>query len=542
MTVQSPHDATDQTDPDGSRVKARARWLLPTGFLATILLLVLVTAIGLVRMADMSRQMADIVHNYNVKTDLVQAMYTAARERSVVMLSMVSLEDAFDRDEEYLRFNELATEYALPNIELRKMQLNDRERAFLEMLDENIRVNVPLQVRVVELASQERLDEALDLLLTRSIPAQDRVLLKMRDMLEYQRGRAREAFATAEGFASTTSQLMTILALVAVALSATIATLVIRKARGDERALLAARDYLEDRVAERTRELSSANDDLMAREAEIHRKNQTLETLSSQLAKYLSPQVYDSIFTGQQRVSLESKRRKLTIFFSDIVGFTELTDKIESEDLTQLLNRYLTEMSEIALAHGATIDKFIGDAMMVFFGDPESRGVREDALACVKMAVVMQQRVTELAGTWQAEGITAPLACRMGIHTGYCTVGNFGSEDRMDYTAIGGAVNLASRLEAAGEEGGILISHDTWSLVRNEVHCEAMGPIDIRGQAYPVETYRVLGLQESSGETDSGHALSTPHLRLELDLERMDDAERALAAQRLSAAIEALKR
>lgn len=533
-------DATDQPGPTASEAQARARWLLPAGFLATILLLVLVTVIGLVRMADINRQMADIVHHFNVKTDLVQTMYTAARERSVVMLSMVSMEDAFDRDEKYLRFNELATEYALPNIELRKMQLNDRERAFFEMLDENIRVNVPLQERVVELASQERLDEALDLLLTRSIPAQDRVLLKMGDMLEYQRGRAREAFATAERYASTTSQLMTILALLAVVLSATIARFVIHKARRDERDLVAARDHLEERVAERTRELSSANADLQARETEIQDKNRTLETLSSQLAKYLSPQVYDSIFAGRQEVRLASKRRKLTIFFSDIVDFTELTDKIESEDLTQLLNSYLTEMSEIALAHGATIDKYIGDAMMVFFGDPESRGVPEDALACVRMSLDMQRRVRELNDRWQAEGIASPLACRMGIHTGYCTVGNFGSEDRMDYTAIGGAVNLASRLEAAGEEGGILISHDTWTLVRDDVRCEAMGPIRIRGQAYPVETYRVLGNGDSEGGIETGQGEATPNLHLEIDTSMMDDAERAAAKRRLEAALRAL--
>ncbi len=521
---------------------ARARWLLPAGFLAIILLLVLVTAIGLVRMADINRQMAAIVEHYNVKTDLLMTMYTTARERSVVLLRMATLEDPFARDEEFMRFNELATTFAVARIELRNMNLDDEELDFYNRQTDYTKTTIPLQDRVVELILQDRIDEAEKILLDETIPAQDEVLLTVRNMLEYQRGKAREAFATAGRFANDTSTLMTILTLVAVILSASIAVFVIRKTQRDAHDLRAARDHLEERVVERTQELSSANDVLKAREAEIQEKNQALESLSSQLAKYLSPQVYDSIFTGRQQVSLESKRRKLTIFFSDIVGFTELTDKIESEDLTQLLNRYLTEMSKIALAHGATIDKFIGDAMMAFFGDPESRGVREDALACVSMAIAMQQRVAELVDSWQAEGIAAPLSCRMGIHTGYCTVGNFGSEDRMDYTVIGGTVNLASRLETAGEEGGILISHDTWSLVRDEVRCEAMGPIRIRGQAYPVETYRVLGLQESSGETDTDHAVPTPHLRLELDVEGMDDAERALAAHRLAAAIEALKR
>ena len=118
----------------------------------------------------------------------------------------------------------------------------------------------------------------------------------------------------------------------------------------------------------------------------ITQKNKELDALSTKLSKYLSPQIYHSIFTGAQNVEIASSRKKLTIFFSDVVNFTETTDKLESEDLTNLLNRYLTEMTNIALEHGATIDKYIGDAIMVFFGDPESRGVKEDARACVRMA------------------------------------------------------------------------------------------------------------------------------------------------------------
>ncbi len=187
--------------------------------------------------------------------------------------------------------------------------------------------------------------------------------------------------------------------------------------------------------------------ELKQREANLADKSAALEALSSKLAKYLAPQVYNSIFTGRQDVRIASQRKKLTVCFSDIADFTEITDKLESEDLTQLLNRYLTEMSRIASEYGATIDKYVGDAIVMFFGDPETRGVKEDALACVKMALAMQKRIGELAEIWRNAGIETPLRCRIGIHTGYCTVGNFGSEDRMDYTIVGGGVNLASRLE-----------------------------------------------------------------------------------------------
>jgi class 3 adenylate cyclase len=130
-------------------------------------------------------------------------------------------------------------------------------------------------------------------------------------------------------------------------------------------------------------------------------------------------------------------------------------------------------MSRIALDHGATIDKYVGDAIVIFFGDPESNGAKEDALACVLMAIAMRERMDDLADIWRDKGLETPLRCRMGINTGFCTVGNFGSDDRMDYTIVGGGVNLASRLESAATPGEILISYETYALVREEIRCEA---------------------------------------------------------------------
>ena len=125
-------------------------------------------------------------------------------------------------------------------------------------------------------------------------------------------------------------------------------------------------------------------------------------------------------------------------------------------------------MSDIALAHGATIDKYIGDAIMVFFGDPESKGVKEDARACVRMAIAMLRRLRELQAEWQELGAEKPFHLRVGINTGYVTVGNFGSDDRMDYTIIGSSVNLTSRLQSHSEIDGILLGHETYSLVASE--------------------------------------------------------------------------
>jgi len=276
--------------------------------------------------------------------------------------------------------------------------------------------------------------------------------------------------------------------------------------------------------------------ELKQREQDLTEKSNTLAALSAKLAKYLAPQVYDSIFTGQQDVKIVSKRKKLTVCFSDLVGFTEITDKMESEDLTHLLNHYLTEMSKIALQYGATIDKYVGDAIVMFFGDPTSLGVKNDALACAQMAIAMQSRAGELANEWRDNGIEMPLRCRIGIHTGYCTVGNFGSEDRMDYTMIGGTVNLASRLEHEAPPGGVLISFETYALVKDDVRCEERGPLHVKGIAQPIATYEMIGPKPKLAQP------STAHLRLELDAARMSDHERKVAAETLRRALGLLEK
>jgi adenylate cyclase len=280
--------------------------------------------------------------------------------------------------------------------------------------------------------------------------------------------------------------------------------------------------------------------ELKQREADLADKSGALEKLSGQLAKYLSPQVYESIFTGKREVTLESRRKKLTVFFSDIAGFTETADRLESEDLTQLLNHYLTEMSQIAIEYGATIDKYVGDAIVIFFGDPESGGVKEDALACVKMAIAMRRRMVELQSVWRDIGIDRPLQCRIGINTGFCTVGNFGSEARMDYTIIGGGVNLASRLESSGTPGEILISYETYAHVKDQILCKEMDTITVKGIAYPVATYQVIDSYDSLNQSRHIIREEHPNLKLDIDTGAMSDDDRNHAESILRQAIKQL--
>lgn len=225
---------------------------------------------------------------------------------------------------------------------------------------------------------------------------------------------------------------------------------------------------------------------------QLIQSKRSLEEMPKKLSKYLSPQVVQSIFEGKQEALIGTKRKKLSIFFSDIVGFTAKSEMLEPEDLSFAINKYLDKMAQIALEFGGTLDKFIGDAVMVFFGDPESLGVKEDAKRCVQMAQAMHEALPELNESFHNEAIDIKLEIRVGIATGYCTVGNFGSETRMDYTLLGRIVNLASRLEGKAEVGGILVSNDTWLLVSDTFEGETIEPVQVKGFEKPIQPWKIV--------------------------------------------------
>ncbi len=248
----------------------------------------------------------------------------------------------------------------------------------------------------------------------------------------------------------------------------------------------------------------------------LSEQNTKLETLSVKLSKYLSPQVYESIFSGKAEVRVGADRKYLTVFFSDIASFTEITDQLEPEILTRSLNAYLNEMATVAISHGATIDKYIGDAIMAFFGDPETLGPQHDAVKCVTMALAMQEKAQLLNHELNKIGVTRPFNIRCGINSGICTVGNFGSENRLDYTAIGNQVNLASRLESAAGVGEVLISEETMLLTQEHFDFAPNQEISVKGFARPIKTYTVTGHQTQ--KDDPGNlSVHSKGLDLEID-------------------------
>ena len=259
----------------------------------------------------------------------------------------------------------------------------------------------------------------------------------------------------------------------------------------------------------------------------IEEKSAQLENLATRLAKYLSPQIYKSIFEEKQEAKSIHSRKNLTIFFSDIIQFTDLTDTMEPEKLAKVINSYLSEMTTIAVKSGGTIDKFIGDAIMVFFGDPETEGEVQDALKCVEMAILMRQRVEELQKHWKKMGVTNGLGIRMGISTGFCTVGNFGSDLRLDYTVLGSPVNLAARLQSAAERNGILIDENTNNLINDVVQTEKNNTITPKGFVRPIDTF-ILKDFKSQSHKDKRKMLSHSGERVEINVTDSSDIRAAI--------------
>lgn len=227
------------------------------------------------------------------------------------------------------------------------------------------------------------------------------------------------------------------------------------------------------------------------REAALAVTSDQLTRANDVISRYVASQLADQVRAGNFGVLDHHERRRLTLFFSDIEDFAATADSMEPEDLSALLNEYLSEMTSVAERHGATIDKFVGDAIMIFFGAPGATSDPDHALRAVRMALEMQARLAHLQESWRARGIEKPFRVRIGINTGHASIGTFGSRARLEYTAIGRQVNLAARLQAQCDPGRILLSHATWVFVRDQIPCTPKGDIMLKGFREPVKAYEV---------------------------------------------------
>jgi adenylate cyclase len=206
------------------------------------------------------------------------------------------------------------------------------------------------------------------------------------------------------------------------------------------------------------------------------------------LERFLSGAIVEKILASPDQIHLGGENQTATIMFSDIRGFTRMAEKMEPQQIVELLNEYFTEMTDLIFENGGTLDKYLGDGIMAVFGAPIARP--GDTLRAVKTAIEMQRALVRLNHNWEARGQPA-LRAGVGVNTGPVTAGNIGSTKRMDYTVIGDAVNLASRLCANAAGGQILVSESTYAEVKNTLPAKKLEPIRVKGKETPVEVYEI---------------------------------------------------
>jgi class 3 adenylate cyclase/CHASE2 domain-containing sensor protein len=219
--------------------------------------------------------------------------------------------------------------------------------------------------------------------------------------------------------------------------------------------------------------------------------------------KYLSPRVVEELMADPSRLKLGGAKRHISMLFSDLAGFTSMSEVLEPEMLVKVLNEYLHEMAEIVKAEGGMVDKYIGDAVFAIYGAPNI--LADHALRSCRTALRMQTRLTELNTAWTEKGAAWPkLAVRIGINTGTPVVGNIGGEEKIEYTALGDSVNLAARLEPACKNYGvnIMIAQATRDEVRDAIQVRELDLLAVYGKKEPIRVYELLGIaSDDLGET-----------------------------------------
>jgi adenylate cyclase len=208
---------------------------------------------------------------------------------------------------------------------------------------------------------------------------------------------------------------------------------------------------------------------------------------------YLNPEVTDLVARDPTQLRLGGERRSVTVFFSDIRDFTSVAEQLSPEALGKLLNEYLGAMTDVVFRHHGLLDKYIGDAIMAFWGAPIS--VSDHARRCCLAALDMRDALAKLQERWKSEDVPL-LDMRIGINSGDAVVGNFGSMQRFSYTAMGDVVNVASRLEGTNKQYGtsILISEVTRQAIGDEFVCREIDRVHVKGRAEPVTIFELLGL------------------------------------------------
>jgi class 3 adenylate cyclase len=469
--------------------------------IAVLLLSLGIFSIGVLNEVDKQVEILNALHD---QTDLSKDMiYGVTAQSHFRAMSLITLIDSWD-DKIYVAkdaFNSRLAIVRATSIPLRPVFFNHVEELNSRFETESMDVSAMFYANELDaaLASHIQVEHEtsheLETQLNSFIAESD--LLATATEKDFEANRRRLTIAV--GAFSLTSLAAALL------LGAVLSWSLIRPVRKVDRALqLIANGDFEQRVEVPNRdEFGSLTTNLNKTTAQLGRLYTDLESLNAglqetvetkvqelsraaRLRQYVSPQLAESILAGDTEVVLGSSRKYLTVFMSDIRGFTEMTEQMEPEHLVNELNEYLGEMTNIIFRHGGTLDKYIGDAILVFFGDPVDQDDHEQR--ALKMALEMQDHVENLAGRWTAT-YGASFRIGIGITTGWVTVGNIGSSARTDYTVLGNEVNLASRLADRAGAGEILVSERTMIKAPAEISGDVIDEVTLKGVSRPIKIY-----------------------------------------------------
>ena len=296
----------------------------------------------------------------------------------------------------------------------------------------------------------------------------------------------------------------------------------------DNASLRAALTQLQKDYKRQTRQLNRLVKLADASADRLNQSNATLDRLSMNLARFVPQPVVDGLRAGKVTAMQSVRRTELTLFFSDIVGFTQMSERLEPEQLAEVMGSYFAAMTEVCDKWGGTLDQFIGDAIVIFFGDPNTHGADQDAVNAVHMAQEMQQRLVMLRDEWATQSADLALHVRMGLSTGFCSVGNFGSSSRLHYTALGNVVNEAARIQSQCPVDSIMISEGTYRRIRDQIKCQKAARVILEGRRHPVQIYEPVYAEPSAPE-QSVIAGKDDGFRLYLDQRLVTNPDRVYA-------------
>jgi class 3 adenylate cyclase/HAMP domain-containing protein len=491
-----------------ARVDTTVHMKLLAGFLAIALLLLAMGVLSVIMLSRVNGQV-DALTAFNRQTDLARQMiYTVTAQMHYRAMALVT-NDASWNDKITLAKEDFGKDLA----EIRAFPEPDRKSFFDDLDAVNARFAAS-SASVTDLYNAGRVDDALEMHIAQEHPISHQLEGALNTLIADSEDRVIDetaAFKSDRGFLTLAVGLFSgVSLLAALLLGAVLSWALIRPVRRVDQALalIADGDFQarvevpnRDEFGRLTKNVNRTAEQLAVLYTDLESLNAHLQEMvntkaaelgrASRLKRYLSPGLAESILSGERDVQLDSSRKFLTVFFSDVRGFTSAVERMEPEELVDQLNEYLSEMTEIVFRHGGTLDKYVGDSLMVFFGDPVPQD--DHAQRAVRMAFEMRDWSTRMEERLLHTYHEA-FRFGMGIATGWVTVGDIGSSARSDYTVLGKEVNLASRLADRAEAGQILVAERTMRAVEAFVDGAVIDEVGLKGISRPVTIYELRSL------------------------------------------------